>query len=758
MGNSRSKRTGQARVSVGQTASSSTSIRPSSNKPASQSYPGQTVSSQTYLQPSSVIQPTSRPFSVIKPASQPSSVIIPASQPSSIIKPASQPSSVIKPASQPSSVIIPASQPSSVIIPASQPSSIIKPASQPSSVIIPASQPSSVIKPSSQLSSVIKPASHPSSVIKPASQPSSVIQPASQPSSVIKPASQPFIGKTVSSPTQQNASQPAVLISSTKTDLSLSQTPIEVHATCCFPASNYIINGKEKQMVDLEITPRAVADKFALRICPQYNSRRSCFLDLNCRRIHICRSFCEEQCTKTHCNFDHSFNTTHNGRVLSCYQRRRDYSDQMVKDCLLNNIRHKRPKRNVELLICIHSIMGKCTQNKCSSYHASKPYLWEVKNSNGCWLELSIEQQNALEYAFSNPNIQKFSLPALKKGKRHFKLPKELYDILGYRVWTAYLNEFDLRNGCETVEIRRLSTPSDVTSNFGLSTRWIWYWMDNKNIWHSYTAGTIGKFYTYALSDQLEYMYHYMQDVSAIEVDINNVKYNINLEGKVQYNYYTGIQKICRRPHSRQKAKEEHFYDLWSPVPSCSKFLKVEIFHGTMEFNFVTSMFTSSLPSAVISRMYRVQNEFLWKAYQVKKEELMAKYKKEFLLKEQYLFHGTRHSVIDHICEENFDWRLCGSNVGHVYGKGTYFAKESSLSHRYAEAKDGLYAIFIALVLVGYCTVGNRCMEFPPRNTTTGYLYDTTLNGSSSEVFVKYNHNEYYPAYVLFYHVNSSGY
>ena len=38
---------------------------------------------------------------------------------------------------------------------------------------------------------------------------------------------------------------------------------------------------------------------------------------------------------------------------------------------------------------------------------------------------------------------------------------------------------------------------------------------------------------------------------------------------------------------------------------------------------------------------------------------------------ESRLFHGTQTEVIDSICKEGFDWRLCGKH-GTVYGHGMY--------------------------------------------------------------------------------------
>lgn len=37
---------------------------------------------------------------------------------------------------------------------------------------------------------------------------------------------------------------------------------------------------------------------------------------------------------------------------------------------------------------------------------------------------------------------------------------------------------------------------------------------------------------------------------------------------------------------------------------------------------------------------------------------------------ELQLFHGTDKSRVEDICDQNFDWRVCGDH-GTAYGKGT---------------------------------------------------------------------------------------
>ena len=74
---------------------------------------------------------------------------------------------------------------------------------------------------------------------------------------------------------------------------------------------------------------------------------------------------------------------------------------------------------------------------------------------------------------------------------------------------------------------------------------------------------------------------------------------------------------------------------------------------------------------------------------------------------EKFLFHGTSHDVVDAICFQNFDFRVCGKN-GTNYGKGVYFSKSASYSHRYSTADSKChYFMFLANVLVGkYAMVG----------------------------------------------------
>lgn len=81
---------------------------------------------------------------------------------------------------------------------------------------------------------------------------------------------------------------------------------------------------------------------------------------------------------------------------------------------------------------------------------------------------------------------------------------------------------------------------------------------------------------------------------------------------------------------------------------------------------------------------------------------------------EKRLFHGTSPDVVDAICKQNFDWRVCGKK-GTKYGKGSYFATNASYSHSYADSgSDGSRFMFLARVLVGSFIKGEPGYQRPP--------------------------------------------
>ena len=79
-------------------------------------------------------------------------------------------------------------------------------------------------------------------------------------------------------------------------------------------------------------------------------------------------------------------------------------------------------------------------------------------------------------------------------------------------------------------------------------------------------------------------------------------------------------------------------------------------------------------------------------------------------LNEKFLYHGTAPNIVEAICAQNFDFRLHGHN-GTRFGKGSYFAKEASYSHKFSIPDyNGFCYMFIAQVLVGEYTQVKVCL------------------------------------------------
>ena len=95
-------------------------------------------------------------------------------------------------------------------------------------------------------------------------------------------------------------------------------------------------------------------------------------------------------------------------------------------------------------------------------------------------------------------------------------------------------------------------------------------------------------------------------------------------------------------------------------------------------------------------------------------------------------------------------------NIATVYGKGVYFARDSSYSNGYARPDgNGHRYMYLTRVLTGEYTVGNISMVVPPAKNTQvdqHVLFDSTVdNVGNPSIFVVYTDAQNYPAYVITY-------
>ncbi|XP_074027470.1 protein mono-ADP-ribosyltransferase PARP11-like [Leptinotarsa decemlineata] len=141
-----------------------------------------------------------------------------------------------------------------------------------------------------------------------------------------------------------------------------------------------------------------------------------------------------------------------------------------------------------------------------------------------------------------------------------------------------------------------------------------------------------------------------------------------------------------------------------------------------------------------LTSIQKVYNPYLLLQYKLKEQECRSKVRP---VQTQMLFHGTKKGNIEGICENNFDWRLSGSSTGHKFGKGVSFSPFSNYATHYGD-KSFEKIMFVAKVQVGQCCLGDGNSEIPDGSA------DTTMNQKGT-VYVKYEDNSYYPAYVIHY-------
>ena len=301
--------------------------------------------------------------------------------------------------------------------------------------------------------------------------------------------------------------------------------------------------------------------------------------------------------------------------------------------------------------------------------------------------------------------------------------------------------------------LRRLSTPSDVLTTLNACTRWLWYEKNGDN-WNFIKHGQYDdNFYHLALSDYLEREYQNNKPnliLSKLSIDFSNMTLGEEFNGVTHHKDLRRRPLHLQNPHNFDE-KETKFLNMWSSTECDSKiFSRETVEQGTYEYNFVCSMLQHSM-SPKIQKVERIENSTLWQKYELKKMQLLLENDgDDSKLSEQYLFHGTKLEVLDPISEQNLDWRLYATNVGCMYGRGCYFTYQASTADGYASGHPKV--ILVMMVLIGEACVGNSSMDLPPENSRTGRPFDSTVNKSNgANIFVKYDNDEYYPAYAVHY-------
>lgn len=263
-----------------------------------------------------------------------------------------------------------------------------------------------------------------------------------------------------------------------------------------------------------------------------------------------------------------------------------------------------------------------------------------------------------------------------------------------------------------------------------------------------------------------EFQVRLIKDMTKYFVTAELVDKSLKLKGMPRYVERVALlaeqEKILDREQHLQ-GEGEMEYKLpsgWDPQPS--NLLLAGVKGSSKEWNNEFSNIKKTLPGAIIVKLERIQNKWLWERYSFAKKR-MSKTNNDHV-NEKHLFHGTRTTPPEKVfnSEKGFDFRY--SKAG-LWGMGSYFAVNASYSDAYAYQTMmhgvNVKQMFICKVLTGESYVArakDESLRQPPLKLATSRgsfaeeRYDSVKGYTNgSDVYVVYDHEKVYPAYLVTY-------
>ncbi|XP_014792722.1 PREDICTED: poly [ADP-ribose] polymerase 12-like [Calidris pugnax] len=513
-------------------------------------------------------------------------------------------------------------------------------------------------------------------------------------------------------------------------------------------------------------------------VCLYYNKGDgpygSCTYKKICTKLHVCQYYLQGQC-----RFGRSCKRSHDLFKSECYEKleRQGLSSNIIEklpsiyrnmydikngdrnmcdieDAKSSPCKERKHSSSQESSttdgdeseqICLYHLYRSCGfKDKCIRIHFHLPYRWQVSDGN-TWKDL--KNMEEIEKAYCDPSNTRFNNAVTESGSVLSRI--------------CFVNMC-----CGFAKVRRLSTASSVTKppHFILTTEWLWYWKDEYGLWQEYGQKDDRHVAATVSSEDLEKAY-LAESSPKLNFKAGCHEYELDFGAMIQKNLrYTTEREICRRPKFVSQAEvektrkrgfkhTEEFKGIpahWdrSALPELG-FKLIELDSSSEEYKKVKVDFQRTMPKTAIKRICRVQNPSLWELYQWQKEQ-MQKSNGGKAVDERFLFHGTSKKHIDAICQQNFDWRICGLH-GTVYGKGSYFARDASYSDNYCREDLHTKTMFLARVLVGEFTLGCSSYVRPPLKDSQNF-YDSCVNCSlNPSIFVVFDKQQIYPEYLIEY-------
>uniref|UniRef100_F7AKQ9 Poly [ADP-ribose] polymerase n=1 Tax=Ciona intestinalis TaxID=7719 RepID=F7AKQ9_CIOIN len=198
--------------------------------------------------------------------------------------------------------------------------------------------------------------------------------------------------------------------------------------------------------------------------------------------------------------------------------------------------------------------------------------------------------------------------------------------------------------------------------------------------------------------------------------------------------------------------------DVWKPMKRNEKLLTVDVDPWSDEFKKVLKEFkqSSSFIKSVV-KLQRLQHPFQYDQFHSREKDVETELKsrnKTHLPVTRRLFHGTSPESCEKICKEGFNRSYAGKNAT-KYGKGMYFAVNSSYCHDngFAQQGAGNCHMFLADVVTGEFGQGSPNSIVPP-STSSGNkesCHSAVDNTTNPSMFIVFRDYCVYPHYLLSY-------
>ncbi|XP_071291434.1 protein mono-ADP-ribosyltransferase PARP14-like isoform X2 [Agelaius tricolor] len=247
---------------------------------------------------------------------------------------------------------------------------------------------------------------------------------------------------------------------------------------------------------------------------------------------------------------------------------------------------------------------------------------------------------------------------------------------------------------------------------------------------------------------ELEYAYKTKQKI--VEVIIGERIYTVDIERKTAVDAQGGQISIKRIDKSEDQ-KSTVLPPTWDPMEN-EQLKIVKLKPGSREYTDVQERFLQTCPLFRIEKIERVQNQYLWKNYQIKKCEIDKKNGNRN--NERLLFHGTSQESLTLINKKGFNRSYAGMHAAN-FGNGTYFAVNASYSANDIYSKpdgNGKKYMYLARVLVGEYSLGKKGSITPAKKNVSNSvdLYDSsTDNVNQPSMFIIFNDIQAYPEYLI---------